>query len=137
VPVEPVRVLVVYSHPLLGEGLAGMLAAQPSLAVCSVNVESRDAVEAALATEPDVIVVEEGGPFDAADVLRGSRAPVVVAVDIGSADAWTLQRRSIRSRPDDVIQAVLDALVSEPSPPQAPPKPSARVRRVRPAALSG
>jgi DNA-binding NarL/FixJ family response regulator len=136
VPVESVRVLVVYSHPLFGEGLAGMLASEPSIEVGSVNVEKPDALAAALAANPEVIVVEEGGSIEVTEILRRTRCPMVVTVDIGSADAWTFRRSTIRSRPDEVIQTILGAIRSDPPPDDDPDHPSP-VGRVRPAALTG
>lgn len=51
--------LVLYAHPLLGEGLASLLSAQAG--VGAVAVEGRDtaARAAALSTHPDLIIVEE------------------------------------------------------------------------------
>src|SRR5512146_1428498 len=77
-----VRVLVLYSHPLMGEGLGRMLASEPGIEVESADVSVASAVEAALALAPDVIIVEEGGPLDAADIVRRSTCSVVLDVDI-------------------------------------------------------
>ena len=35
---DPVRVLVLYSHPLMGEGLGRMLAAEPGITVDAVDI---------------------------------------------------------------------------------------------------
>lgn len=101
-----VRVLVLYSHSLLGEGVSRMLAEDPGLDVTAVDLASVCDRDAALAADPDVIVLEEGGALDAADLLRRTHCRVVVDVDISSAEASTLRRSTIRSRPDDVIAAV-------------------------------
>ena len=50
-------------------------------------------------SEPDVIVVEEGGAVDAADVVRRSNCPVVLDVDITTTRAWTLRRESLSTPP--------------------------------------
>jgi hypothetical protein len=110
VSAEPVRILVLYSHPLLGEGLGRMLADEPGLAVEAVSLDNPAALEAALADVPAAIIVEEGGPVDVAEIVRRSTCPVVIDVDITSADAWTLSRRTIRSRPEEVVEAVLAAI---------------------------
>ena len=104
------RVLVLFSHPLLGEGLGRMLAGEPGIAVETVDVARPADVEAAIAAEPAVIVLEEGGPLDAAELVRRSSCPVVLDVDITTASAWRLRRETIASRPDDVIAAVRAAL---------------------------
>jgi hypothetical protein len=70
---------------------------------------------------PAAIVVEEGGRIDAVEVIRRTRSPIVIGVDIGSADAWTLRRSAIRSGPDEVIDAILDAIRGD-RPAGAPPE---------------
>ena len=103
---DPVRVLLLYSHPLMGEGLQKMLAAEPGIVVDAVDIGCRDAMDAAIALDPDVIVVEEGGPVDAAEVVRRSNCPVVLDVDITTTRAWTLRRETLSTRPDDFMAAI-------------------------------
>ena len=104
------RVLVLYCHPLMGEGLGCMLAAEPGIVVYEVDVTDRAAVDAALATEPAVIVLEEGGCVDAGDVVRRSGSALVLDVDITSSRAWTFRRESLSSRPDDFMAAIRQAV---------------------------
>jgi DNA-binding NarL/FixJ family response regulator len=103
---QPVRVLVLYSHALMGEGLGRMLADEPGVRVDAVDSAFPEAVAAALAADPSVIVVEEGGPVDAAEVMRRSRCPLVLDVDITTTSAWTLRRELFSSRPDDFLAAI-------------------------------
>lgn len=103
---EPVRVLVLYSHPLMGEGLGRMLASEPGVLVDAVDVIDAPRMEAALATDPAVIVVEEGGAVDAAEIMRRSNCPIVLDVDINTTRAWTLRRETLGSRPDDFLAAI-------------------------------
>jgi chemotaxis response regulator CheB len=105
-----VRVLVLYSHPLMGEGLGRMLAAEPGLSVESVDIGKADAVDAALALDPEVIVVEEGGSVDAADVVRRSRASLVLDVDITTTRAWTIRREILAACPDAFLAAIRTAV---------------------------
>lgn len=108
---EPVRVLVLYSHPLMGEGLGQMLAAEAGVVVEAVDVTDDDRLCAALATVPDVIVVEEGGPVDAAEIMRRcSGCSLVLDVDITTANAWTIRREVLASRPDDFMAAIRQAV---------------------------
>ena len=106
----PDRVVVLYSHQLLGEGLGRMLEAEPGLVVTTVSQGSIEALDEALAGSPDVVVFEEGGPIGILDVLRRSGASVVIDVDITSSTAWTLRRQSLRSAPEEVLGAIRDAL---------------------------
>jgi hypothetical protein len=85
-----------------------MLAAEPGVTVDAVDIGVTEAVDAAIAREPHVIVVEEGGAVDAADVVRRSRCPVVLDVDITSSCAWTLRRESLSIRPDDFLGTIRD-----------------------------
>ncbi len=101
-----VRVLLLYSHPLMGEGLGRMLETEPGLTVEAVDVSARGAVDAALAAGPDVVIVEEGGPLDAADVVRRSTCSVVLDLDITTTNAWTLRREALSTRPDDFLASL-------------------------------
>lgn len=106
----PDRVVVLYSHPLLGEGLGRMLAAEPGLVVTTVSQGTIEALDEALECDPDVVVFEEGGPIGVLDVLRRSGASVVIDVDITSSTAWTLRRQELRSAPAEVLAAIRDAI---------------------------
>ncbi len=105
-----VRVLVLYSHPLMGEGLGGMLAGEPGIELTSADVAEPYAVEAALALQPDVVIVEEGGPVDAADIVRRSTCSVVLDVDITTTSAWSLRREALSTRPDDFLASLRSAV---------------------------
>jgi chemotaxis response regulator CheB len=105
-----VRVLVLYSHPLMGEGLGRMLADEPGLVVDAVDVSMTGAVDAALATEPDVIIVEEGGAIDAGDIVRRSTCSVVLDVDITTTNAFSLRREALSTRPDDFLASLRTAV---------------------------
>jgi DNA-binding NarL/FixJ family response regulator len=105
-----VRVLVLYSHPLMGEGLGRMLAAEPGIEVESADIAEPGAVEAALAHEPEVVIIEEGGTLDAADIVRRSRCAVVLDVDITTTRAWSLRREILSTRPDDFLASLRSAV---------------------------
>jgi DNA-binding NarL/FixJ family response regulator len=105
-----VRVLVLYSHPLMGEGLGHMLASEPGIEVASADVAVPCAVDAALALQPDVIIVEEGGPVDAVDIVRRSTCSLVLDVDITTTNAWSLRREVLSTRPDDFLASLRSAV---------------------------
>jgi DNA-binding NarL/FixJ family response regulator len=107
--------VVLYSHQLLGEGLGRMLEAEPGLVVTTVSQGTIEALDEALACNPDVVVFEEGGPIGILDVLRRSGASVVIDVDITSSTAWTLRRQALRSAPEEVLAAIRDALAGRAS----------------------
>ena len=74
------RVLVLYVHPLLGQGLARLLAAQAGVSAVAVSVLDDAARSAALRERPDLVIAEESG--EAANVETTASLPVVfVRVD--------------------------------------------------------
>lgn len=54
----PVRLLIVDDQPLIRRGLAMMLATEPDIAVVGQAADGIEAVEQALATRPDVVVMD-------------------------------------------------------------------------------
>jgi hypothetical protein len=114
VSAQPVQVLVLYSHALMGAGLERMLSDEAGVVVAAVDATSPTAVEAALASHPQVIVVEEGGGIDAVDIARRSSCPLVLDVDITTTHAWTLRRESLSSQPEEFLAAIRSAVMAEP-----------------------
>lgn len=96
----------------MGEGLGRMLAAEPGVIVTAVDIAETDAVNAAIASEPEVIVVEEGGAVDAADIVRRSHCALVLDVDITTTRAWSLRREALSTRPDDFMATIRAAVAS-------------------------
>lgn len=72
---QPIRVLVVDDHPVVREGLAAMLARQPDFSVVGEAGDGPSAVEAALALDPDVVLMDLRLPgFDGVEATRRIRA---------------------------------------------------------------
>lgn len=75
---EPVRVLVVDDQRLIRDGIASLLGIQPGVTVVGTAGDGRQAIDAALALAPDVILMDVRMPemdgVDAVAVLR-RRAP--------------------------------------------------------------
>jgi hypothetical protein len=72
--------VVLYAHPLLGEGLASLLTAQVGVGVTAIDHRDAAACIAALALQPDLVIVEETDaprPFE----TMGSMPVVFVRVD--------------------------------------------------------
>ncbi|GIF43842.1 response regulator [Actinoplanes xinjiangensis] len=66
---EPVRVLVADDQALIREGIASLLGIEPGIEVVGTAADGRAAVELALATTPDVVLMDVRMP-----VLDGLRA---------------------------------------------------------------
>ena len=106
---DPVRVLVLYDHPLLGEGLGALMASVPGLSVERISMGDPDAMERAVAANADVVILEEGGPLGLLDVLRGSRCRAIVDVSMNTSQAWTLRREEIEPDPESLIDRIVGA----------------------------
>ncbi|MEV0897030.1 response regulator transcription factor [Actinoplanes sp. NPDC049802] len=68
-PDEPVRVLIADDQALIREGIASLLGIEPGIEVVGTAADGRAAVELALATTPDVVLMDVRMP-----VLDGLRA---------------------------------------------------------------
>lgn len=105
-PAAPVRVLVLYHRPLLGQGLEQMLSGDAALEVSAVEQCPGASIEEALATDPTVVVVEAGGSVDPLEVFRRSRAHAVMTVDPATGRGWTLRRDPLDQEPEEVLRLV-------------------------------
>jgi DNA-binding NarL/FixJ family response regulator len=74
------RVLVLYAHPLLGEGLASLLNAQAGVGAIAVDGHDETARTAAMRSHPDLVIVEETEQTRAFEP-SGSAPVVFVRVD--------------------------------------------------------
>lgn len=110
---DPVRVLVLYDHPLLGEGLSALMASVPDLHVERISMCDPDAMERAIAAEADVVILEEGGPVGLLDVLRGSRCRAIVDVSMSTSQAWTIRREQISTDPESLIDRIVGACLGD------------------------
>lgn len=57
-PVPPLRLLIVDDQPLIRRGLAMMLAMEPGIEIVGQAADGLEAIEQALATHPDVVVMD-------------------------------------------------------------------------------
>jgi DNA-binding NarL/FixJ family response regulator len=111
---EPVKVLVLYNHPLLGEGLGTLMASIPEIEVQRIAMSDPDAMARAIASDADVVILEEGGPVGLVDILRESRCRAIVDVSISSSQAWTIRREEIAPDPDSLIDRIVAACLRDP-----------------------
>jgi hypothetical protein len=118
---EPISVVVLYVHALLGEGLAGLLNAEPGLAVDAVEIRAGADVDRALARGPDVVILEEGGAVGLEHLLARTRCSILVEVSLDTGEAWILRREALRTRPDDLIAAIVDACLVRTAPSRSRP----------------
>ena len=110
---DPVRVLVLYDHPLLGEGLGALMASVPDLTIERICMCDPDAMERAIAADPDVVVLEEGGRVGLLDVLWGSRCRAIIDVSMSTSRAWTIRREEIAADPESLIDRIVGACLGD------------------------
>jgi len=110
---DPVRVLVLYDHPLLGEGLSALMASVPDLQVERICMCNPDAMERTIAADADVVILEEGGPVGLLDVLRGSRCRAIVDVSMSTSQAWSIRREEISTDPESLIDRIVGACLGD------------------------
>lgn len=110
---DPVKVLVLYDHPLLGEGLGALMASEPELEVERIAMGDPNAMERAIASDADVVILEEGGPVGLLDLLRDSRCRAIVDVSINTSEAWTIRREAISPDPDSLIDRIIAACLGD------------------------
>jgi DNA-binding NarL/FixJ family response regulator len=110
---DVVKVLVLYDHALLGEGLGTLMASIPDLEVVRVAMGEPDAMERAIATNADVVILEEGGPLGLVDLLRQSRCRAIVDVSISTSQAWTIRREEIEPDPESLIDRIVAACLGD------------------------
>ncbi len=106
---RPISVLILYAHPLLGEGLAGLLSSEPGLEVVAVQSDDAGMVERGLAAAPDVIIFERGDPDRAVKILELVPDALIIDVGIGPGPTFTYRREEISAWPDAILEAIRQA----------------------------
>ena len=102
----PVRLAILYDHPLLGEGVGRMLGQEPGIDVEYVESTNCDGVNAALAGRPDMIVVERSSGIDPLEILRRTPSTIVIEVGIAPGPTWVYRRQEIPGEPAAVVGLV-------------------------------
>jgi DNA-binding NarL/FixJ family response regulator len=107
-------VVILYDHPLLGEGLERLLRDQAGLEVVLVHVDGIEAARSALATKPDVVILERCAPVQAIDLLR--LAPDALFIDVGldAGPSWTYRRDELSARPEDIVRTIAERVAPVP-----------------------
>ncbi len=103
---EPIRVLVLHRNALFGEGLGRMLGSDTDLDVRVVHMAEPAAVAGAFASDPDVVVLEDGGPVGIGEALERTPCSLLLSVSIGSSRAWRLTRAPIAPDPEHLAREI-------------------------------
>lgn len=121
-----IRLLIADDHPLVRDALANLLNGAGDIEVVAATADGREAVDLALATSPDVVLMDLEMPelngMDATRALRGagSDARVVVLTTfsdrdriLGALDAGALGYLLKDAEPDEIIRGVRAAARGE------------------------
>lgn len=107
--VPAIRVLVLYRHSLFGLGLAQLLARHGALDVAVVDETDTCGLDDALQRGVDAIVFEEGGPLEPLELLERSRCALLVDVNIGSPESWSIRRNAVPTTPDRLLELIRES----------------------------
>jgi hypothetical protein len=100
------QVVILYSHPLLGEGLGRLLAGDADLEVELVRVGDMREAETALAGSPDVVILERTPPLQAIDLMRLAPSSLVIDVGLDAGPSWAYRRDELSGQPDELLQVI-------------------------------
>jgi hypothetical protein len=100
------RVAVIYRHPLLGEGIGRMLAAERDLDVTQAPCEDTARTAAAVRGDQDVIVLERDCRISSAEILGASPDTLVIEMSLHPGTTWAYRRQAIPNRPDTILALV-------------------------------
>jgi hypothetical protein len=76
------KVVILYEHALLGEGIAKYLRAQIGIEATLGSARDPDAVKSALALSPEVVIFESNDPFQQFDL--STLVPHAVLIDVST-----------------------------------------------------
>jgi hypothetical protein len=103
---DQLSIVVLYRHPLLGEGVGQMLAAEPGVGVAYISCSTSAPLEAAAARNPDMLVVERCGCFDAPQLLDRFPDALVIDIGLGPGPTCVYRRQEIPGDPGAILRLV-------------------------------
>ncbi len=101
-----VSVVILYTHALLGEGLARLLAAESGLEIKAIESHDVASAEAALGALPDVVIFERSEPLQAVDLLKFAPDALLIDVGMDAGPTFSYQREEIPARPEGIVRAI-------------------------------
>jgi DNA-binding NarL/FixJ family response regulator len=99
-PVKRQRILIVDDHPMVRQGLAVILEAEPDLVVCGQTDNVADALRCYEQTHPDVVMVDLGlADFDGLELVRQLKArdPAARVLVVTMQDEKLYAERALRA----------------------------------------
>ncbi len=104
--VRTTRVVIIHAHPLLGEGIARLLAEHDDRTVTLLRAEDPQVLDRLHGLCPDVVIFERNGGFQAVDLLDAAGPALLIDVGIEPGPTWTYRREEIDTAPEGLLRAV-------------------------------
>ncbi|HJW21081.1 MAG TPA: hypothetical protein VJ506_01500 [Candidatus Limnocylindrales bacterium] len=105
-PAQARRVVILYSHPLLGEGLAHLLGGHRDLTVELVRVDDQPDLDVALGGNPDVVIVERSVALMAVDLLRVAPSALLIDVGLDAGPSFSYRREELSPQPEEILRTI-------------------------------
>lgn len=99
-------VLILYAHPLLGLGLEKLLEGEPELDVLALETHEARAASAALARNPDVVILERGAGMEPSDVVHAAPDALLIDVGLDAGRNFALHREPLAGQADGILEAI-------------------------------
>jgi hypothetical protein len=115
VPDSPTRhVVLLYVHPLLGEGIAAYITHETGVPVLTVSALDPAAVSSALAGGPSVVIYERAAGVDMERVVQA--APDALLIDVSDAVSSGPRTPGRDEAPvaDSIVRTVTDVCIRHP-----------------------
>lgn len=107
-------VVILYEHPLLGEGIATYLRAKIGVEATLGSALDPDAVKSALVLGPRVVIFESSIPYHHRDLRK--LAPGAVLIDLSTVITRGYTVTPCTARLEQILQAVRDCSSTEAMP---------------------
>lgn len=103
------RVLIIYHHDLLGEGVSHFLQGYSALDVSTANTRRQDALELLRRVEPDIVMLEvDGSNLNATQILEERPGVTVLTFKLTDNIMTIFSKRQVSvSKPEELVKAIL------------------------------
>jgi hypothetical protein len=102
------RVVILYDHILLGEGLERLLRDGGELEVELVHVDRMETACSAVASNPDVVILERCAPVKAIDLLRLAPSALFIDVGLDAGPSWAYRRDELSPEPENILRTIFE-----------------------------
>ena len=102
-------VVLLYVHPLLGEGIAAYVTSETGVPVRAVSVHDADGVTCALSSHPKVVIFEQSTAVDADRITYQAPGAVVFDMSAASTTGPSIPEQGQAPAVETIVHAVAGA----------------------------